>query len=296
MEFCFPAQSLKRPLHRDHPPTDDALLSLRAKRPRHSDSYTPNSAISLVSQSDLSESPSFTPHQTHHSPSFHYSLSAASPPHHHIYPSSPSFSPSFSPSPQPQPLQPYPEHQFLHHHDWNDDQLVSALCAHLSAVCHRNEQAADTPHTTNSDKYHHFFSQYRQPFHLTFYVTRLVQYSNTSPSAFILALIYLEKVKSVAPQLALTDMNLHRLVSTALVLAIKYLDDQVFSNAYYARVAGVTTAEINQLELSMLTLLNWQLSVSTSTFSAHQHNLLQQLHQCRNNNSSLSSHSIATAV
>ena len=39
----------------------------------------------------------------------------------------------------------------------------------------------------------------------------------------------------------LTELNVHRILLAATVVATKYQDDDVYSNKYYARVGGVTS-------------------------------------------------------
>jgi Cyclin len=59
----------------------------------------------------------------------------------------------------------------------------------------------------------------------------------------------------------------------ALVLAIKYLDDEIYSNAYYARVGGLSISEMNRLEASMLELLRWNVSVSAELYNLFEESL-----------------------
>lgn len=190
---------------------------------------------------------------------------------------------SLSNPPAPLPLQGYPfitpassADPFLGRHrrtvSWTNQQLVEVLSRDLEAMCLRN---ASTPTQLSLDTYHSFFSQNKQPFDLSFYVNRLVQYANCSPAAFVVMLVYVDRVKERLPALFVTDMNCHRVVLTALVLAIKFVDDEVFSNAHYSRVGGVTTAELNDLELKFLEALNWTLAVSPDMYTLYEDGLLR---------------------
>ena len=265
-----------------------------SKRPRYV--ATPTSAISVVTAEDdvissqntssiidyhLS-SPAYTIHfpapstpaQLNDFPQHHYPLQ--SPAHSH---SPPPYLPEQSPiteSYQSRDISADVQNSFATGHTgpitWNNEMLIQVLTNDIENLCftnHRNGASAV------SDKYHNFFSQYKQPFELDFYLRRLVQYSNCSTSAFIVMLIYLDKIQENCPQLLVTEMNCHRLICTSLVLAIKYLDDEVFSNTYYARVGGVTADEMNQLEVALLNILDWNLSVSPETFSLYEEGLIE---------------------
>jgi len=159
---------------------------------------------------------------------------------------------------------------------WSEEKLVQVLTNDVEDLCVANESMCHIGSADDvSDELRVFFSQYKQPFAMGFYIQRLVQYANCSTAAFMTALVYLDRVHAKCPSLALTEMNSHRLLSTALVLAVKFLDDEVYSNAYYARVSGLTTAELNGLETEMLRLLDWRLSVDPAVFVRYQLSLLK---------------------
>ena len=73
--------------------------------------------------------------------------------------------------------------------------------------------------------------------------------------------------------MAVTSLTVHRLVITAVMLAAKLMDDKYYNNAYYARIGGVTTGELNHMELEMLRMLGYRTFVSSSRL----HELLGRL-------------------
>lgn len=171
---------------------------------------------------------------------------------------------------------------------WTNDMLVQVLSNEIEEACLAN-QARDCDEDDMDDdmddgmdddmdvpaELHHFFSQNRQPFELDFYMSRLIQYSNCSTAAFVIMLVYIDRVQKRFKSLLLTDMNCHRVILTALVLAIKYVDDEVFSNAHYARVGGVTVKELNELEMKMLSIMDWKMTVSPETYALFEDGLVQ---------------------
>ena len=52
-------------------------------------------------------------------------------------------------------------------------------------------------------------------------------------------------------------------------MGAKFLDDRVFSNAYYARVGGVSTQEMNKMEREFIQLLDHRMSVAIPTLEAY---------------------------
>ncbi|KAK6120084.1 hypothetical protein DH2020_046214 [Rehmannia glutinosa] len=97
------------------------------------------------------------------------------------------------------------------------------------------------------------------------YIDRIFKYSCCSPSCFIIAHIYLDRFIQ-RTNLCLTSLNIHRLLITSVMVAAKFMDDAFFNNAYYARVGGVTTAELNKLETKFLFGVDFRLHVSVQTF------------------------------
>lgn len=119
-----------------------------------------------------------------------------------------------------------------------------------------------------------FFSVTKPDISTEEYVYRLVHYTQCSPSAFVVMLIYLERIARANGRLRLTAYNLHRLLVTALMLACKVLDDRCFSTLHYAKVGGIPTArEMNRLEMQFLRYLDFRMNVAVETFFTKQHDL-----------------------
>lgn len=102
-------------------------------------------------------------------------------------------------------------------------------------------------------------------------------------------LIYLDRIQQYCPELGLSNINCHRLITTALLLAIKYLDDQVFSNVYYARVGGVGGGELNELETCLLDVLKWNVCVGVEQFDEYCTTLREALAYSRDSSQYLES-------
>ena len=71
------------------------------------------------------------------------------------------------------------------------------------------------------------------------YIYRLMRYMDCSPSTFICAIVYCHRLAQKEPNLVINALNLHRLLTTAACIAIKFYEDVWFSNAYYALVGDI---------------------------------------------------------
>eukprot|EP00440_Ansanella_granifera_P055755 gb/GFBE01060432.1/.p1 GENE.gb/GFBE01060432.1/~~gb/GFBE01060432.1/.p1 ORF type:complete len:415 (+),score=97.16 gb/GFBE01060432.1/:1-1245(+) len=99
------------------------------------------------------------------------------------------------------------------------------------------------------------------------YVHRLWQYMDCSIECFVIALSYIDRILLKHKDFRLGMLNIHTVTVSALVVAAKFHDDSFRSNAYYARVGGVSTQALYSLETQLIKLLDWQASVTDEDFS-----------------------------
>lgn len=59
----------------------------------------------------------------------------------------------------------------------------------------------------------------------------------------------------------------------AIMISIKYYDDEYYKNEYYAKVGGLSLKEINDLEFEFLELLNYELFIEKETFEMYEEKL-----------------------
>ena len=63
------------------------------------------------------------------------------------------------------------------------------------------------------------------PISVKSYLERIHKYANCSPACFILAFIYLERFAQSQTDIVMSSLNVHRLLITSFMLAVKFLDD-----------------------------------------------------------------------
>jgi len=100
------------------------------------------------------------------------------------------------------------------------------------------------------------------------YMLRMVKYGETSPCNVVVALIYLNRLRSQHPMLALTPSNAQRLMLVAVMTATKFLDDEHYSNKYWAKIGELSLKEMNRLELAFLTMLDMSCQVLRDEYDA----------------------------
>jgi len=90
-----------------------------------------------------------------------------------------------------------------------------------------------------------------------------------------MTLIYMDRLVKRLPYIKIGLLTCHRLVLTCMVVAIKFNDDTFNSNAFYAKVGGINLLELNNLEKTLLTALDFKLCVSPQEFELYRSIVLQ---------------------
>ncbi|GJP29346.1 hypothetical protein CLOM_g16469 [Closterium sp. NIES-68] len=154
--------------------------------------------------------------------------------------------------------------------------ILSVLAAIFDQIVERNEanQAKD-----GEEKLTVFHGLRAPAIGIDKYMERIFKYANCSPACFVLAYIYVEKMVERHDDMVVTSLNVHRLLITSVMVAAKFLDDSYFNNAYYAKVGGVTTAEMNRLEMELLFRMDFRMNVTTDVFFAYCKKLETELWQ-----------------
>ncbi|KAL8229695.1 hypothetical protein R6Q57_014595 [Mikania cordata] len=101
------------------------------------------------------------------------------------------------------------------------------------------------------------------------YLERIFKYTRAGPSVYVIAYVYIDRFCSVLPEFQITRRNVHRLLITSIMVSSKYVEDINYRNSYFARVGGITTKEINTLELEFLFLMNFRMHVNVSVFESY---------------------------
>lgn len=100
------------------------------------------------------------------------------------------------------------------------------------------------------------------------YLIRIQTYSFLEKNTLITSLIYVDRLCEIGKQ-NLTDYNIHRIIFTGMLLAIKYNEDCIYSNDYYAKIAGIKNKELYILEKEFLELIDFKLFVDENIFNAY---------------------------
>ena len=97
---------------------------------------------------------------------------------------------------------------------------------------------------------------------------RIVKYTKIENSTLILILVYIDRLCD-KQTILLNYFNIHKIIIGAMIVAIKYNEDEYYDMNFYSKIGGVTLKEIQKLEHSILTLLNFDLFVNETLFNKY---------------------------
>jgi hypothetical protein len=112
-----------------------------------------------------------------------------------------------------------------------------------------------------------FRSKYRPAMTITDYFYRLSNYGDVSSESMILAMTNITRLSVSVPSFVIDQTTIHRVLLTNVLIAAKFYDDWYRTNAHFANVGGISTQHMNDLEVEMLYLLNWDLYTSLETYT-----------------------------
>ena len=100
------------------------------------------------------------------------------------------------------------------------------------------------------------------------YLNRIVNYTKIEDSTLITSIIYLDSVTQTG--IYLTDYNIHTLLLICILIAIKMNEDDIYTNEYYAEVAGISLKKLNKIEHEFLNMNKFKLFVDKDIFEQYQ--------------------------
>ncbi|KAF4364962.1 hypothetical protein G4B88_021779 [Cannabis sativa] len=147
--------------------------------------------------------------------------------------------------------------------------VMTSLITFLSSLLQRVSESNDINCQFQAQKISIFHGLSRPTITIQSYLERIFKYANCSPSCYIVAYVYLDRFAQKQTSLPINSFNVHRLLITSVMVAAKFMDDMYYNNAYYAKVGGISTKEMNFLEVDFLFGVGFQLNVTPTTFQTY---------------------------
>ncbi|ORY02874.1 hypothetical protein K493DRAFT_311915 [Basidiobolus meristosporus CBS 931.73] len=101
---------------------------------------------------------------------------------------------------------------------------------------------------------------------LEVFCDRVLAWCETSPSIIYLAFKYLQRLKQYCPSLSGSAGSEIRILSIALLIAHKYLEDRPFNSRTWSVITGLPAKEIEVMEREFLACIRYQVHVSSGEY------------------------------
>ncbi|KAF3903444.1 hypothetical protein ABW20_dc0103097 [Dactylellina cionopaga] len=94
------------------------------------------------------------------------------------------------------------------------------------------------------------------------WVATILSTTQVSPNVILLALLFIYRLKKLNPSVKGKAGSEYRLLTVALMLGNKFLDDNTYTNKTWAEVSGITVGEIHVMEVEFLSNMRYSLFTS----------------------------------
>jgi len=107
------------------------------------------------------------------------------------------------------------------------------------------------------------------------YVEHYVTHFDCNLVCHVIAYIYMQRVIvdgvvcHNGMDMIVSQCSIHRIYCIALLIACKYVEDDVFTNTYYAQVGGITLHELNTYEVMFIQMLKYNAYVPLAVLDEH---------------------------
>ncbi|OJD20059.1 hypothetical protein AJ78_00076 [Emergomyces pasteurianus Ep9510] len=91
------------------------------------------------------------------------------------------------------------------------------------------------------------------------YLQRLTTHATLSPPILLSMVYYIDQLCELYPAFTVSSLTVHRFLISSATVASKGLSDSFWTNKTYARVGGISVAELALLELEFLWRVEWRI-------------------------------------
>ena len=158
-------------------------------------------------------------------------------------------------------------------------ELIKAISKTLTLILDENMKMSNYDEIVKKQSKNKFSTNKEPKISVYDYLVRIQTYSHIEKNTLIISLIYIDKLCH-KNNIFLTYYNVHRILFSAIIMAIKYNEDAFYDNKYYSEIAGLSLNELKVLEFTFIKLCDFNLFVHDDIFE----NYSTYLHSFEKNN------------
>lgn len=151
--------------------------------------------------------------------------------------------------------------------EYMSDAVISKIQTHPPFVGSDSAQATEKHHIEAVDLYKFFWLANAPQISLADYLFRFHRYCVPSPATYISIGTIIYNLTTVSSIIPLTERNVFRVFIGAFMVSSKAIEDNLRSMKRYAAIAGISKADLAQLELTTLLLLDYSIPVDHNSLT-----------------------------
>ena len=138
-----------------------------------------------------------------------------------------------------------------------NEQIISFISNDIVQILIENKEKEKTNIIDENDP---LYSNKIPKIKIEDYITRFFTFSKMEISTLILTYIYIKRFIKKENYI-ISFRNIFRLIMSCAILAIKFNENKVYKNSFYAKVGGVDVDDLNNLEYNIFSRLDFNLRV-----------------------------------
>ena len=144
----------------------------------------------------------------------------------------------------------------------SNEQIISYISNEIVIILIENKEKSKTQIINENDP---LYSNKIPKIKIEDYITRFFTYSKIEISTLILGYIYIKRFINKENYI-ISFRNIFRLIMSCIILAIKFNENKVYKNTFYAKVGGFDVDDLNNLEYNVFSRLDFNLRVLNDEF------------------------------
>ena len=154
------------------------------------------------------------------------------------------------------------------------DNIINNMTAILNQLISQNKNSLNYKKIIRNQKESVFSAKDPPQISILDYLNRIKYYSQIENNTLICSLIYIDKLCTIS-EIVLTELNIHRILFTAILLSLKYNEDLIYKMDYYSKIAGVSLKELKKLESEFVSKINFELYINEKDFEKYREYLIK---------------------
>ena len=138
-----------------------------------------------------------------------------------------------------------------------NEQIISFISNDIVQILIENKEKEKTNIIDENDP---LYSNKIPKIKIEDYITRFFTFSKMEISTLILTYIYIKRFIKKEHYI-ISFRNIFRLIMSCAILAIKFNENKVYKNSFYAKVGGFGVDDLNNLEYNIFSRLDFNLRV-----------------------------------